>query len=53
VGEGGVRGTNKRSVWIPPKESIVDQTYSLENLLYPLFAKEGNSSLCKGREGGI
>ena len=26
---------------------------SSKNLPYPLFAKEGNSSLCKGRAGGI
>jgi len=30
------------------EKSIIEQTYSSENLSYPLFSKEGNSSLFQG-----
>jgi hypothetical protein len=42
------RGGSKRKA--VTKKSIIDQTCSLQNLPYPLFFKEGNSSLLQ-REG--
>jgi hypothetical protein len=34
-----------KNLYSVTKESIIDQIYSSENLLQPLFAKEANSSL--------